>query len=362
MRRADLILTTRRMKKIIRHEPADLIATAEAGVSLADFQKHLAQSGQWLPIDPPDDDRATLGGIVATGIGGPHGLGFGLPRSYIIGMRVALFDGRAIKIGGNVVKNVAGYDLCKLFTGSYGTLGLISEVTFKLRPLPVETRTIVARGPLASLIDTGRRIIDEFSAVAVELLSLQMAKDLTIETNRDECALLVRFVGSTRAVITETGQALKLLREDTNHRSVRENEDGRLWHKLSAAPSQPSADLVWRVAARPSDLPWFLGEVAALERDEASHTQVRWHAGLGDGRLRIIALTPVYHREAVRALEGWRQKAENLGGSLIIEKAPIEIKNEFDSWGTLGSAAELMRRVKQRLDPENAFSAGRFFG
>ena len=102
--------------------------------------------------------------------------------------------------------------------------------------------------------------------------------------------------------------------------------------------------------------------MAALERDEASHAQVRWHAGLGDGRLRVIAVTPVYHREAVRALEGWRQKAENLGGSLKIEKAPIEIKNGFDSWGTLGSAAELMRRVKQRLDPENAFSAGRFFG
>src|SRR6185503_3389332 len=127
--------------------PADLVASAGAGLSLTEFQKHLAEAGQWLPIDPPDDGRATLGGIVATGLAGAHSFGFGTPRSFVIGMRVVLADGRLIKAGGNVVKNVAGYDLCKLFTGSYGTLGLITEVTFKLRPLPAEARTVVASGP-----------------------------------------------------------------------------------------------------------------------------------------------------------------------------------------------------------------------
>ena len=157
--RTDLILTTRRMTKIIRHEPADLVATAEAGTTLSEFQKHLANAGQWLPIDPPDDGFATLGGVVATGLGGAQAFGYGLPRSFVIGMRLVLADGRSIKAGGNVVKNVAGYDLCKLFTGSYGTLGLITELTFKLRPLPLETRTIVAAGSLASLLAAGRAVI-----------------------------------------------------------------------------------------------------------------------------------------------------------------------------------------------------------
>ena len=140
--RVDVILSSRRMTKLIRHEPADLIATAEAGMTLRDFQSHLREKGQWLPIDSIDA-HATLGGVVATGLSGPQQLGYGPLRSFIIGMRAVLSDGALIKSGGQVVKNVAGYDLCKLFTGSFGTLGVMTEITFKLRPLPAETRTIL---------------------------------------------------------------------------------------------------------------------------------------------------------------------------------------------------------------------------
>src|SRR4029079_13733424 len=134
--------------------------------------------GQWLPIDPPDDGRATLGGIVATGLGGAHSCGFGNPRSFVIGMRLALADGRAIKAGGNVVKNVAGYDLCKLFTGSYGTLGMITEVTFKLRPVPVEPRPIVPSGHHSAVTKIGKEIARETSPVALELASPSLAKQI----------------------------------------------------------------------------------------------------------------------------------------------------------------------------------------
>src|SRR5207253_3958020 len=145
------------------------------------FQKHLAQSGQWLPIDPPDDGRATLGGVIGSGLGGPQSLGFGLPRSFIIGMRAVLADGRQIKAGGNVVKNVAGYDLCKLFTGSYGTLGFVTELTFKLRPLLEETRTVVACGSVGSLIVAGRKIATQFFAVSVEFVSELLRSEMRID-------------------------------------------------------------------------------------------------------------------------------------------------------------------------------------
>jgi FAD/FMN-containing dehydrogenase len=360
MSRADLILSTRRMKTVIRHEPADLVATAEAGLTLAEFQKHLSQAGQWLPLDPPDDGRVTLGGIVATGLGGAHSFGFGTPRSYVIGMRVVLADGRVVKAGGNVVKNVAGYDLCKLFTGSYGTLGLITEITFKLRPLPAETRTVVASGPLVSLAATGRQISADMFPVAVELLSHSMASSLKIESKSQQCALLVRFAGSARAVVSQTAHALKLLRDDQNNRCYALDEDQVLWQKLSAAPMQTSDNLGWRVSLRPGDLATFLDEIVALEKDETSHVGLSWHAGLGDGRLRAIASAPVYHREAVRALERLRGKAETLGGKLVLETAPLEIRNEFDAWGGFGSTTDLMRRVKTQLDPQNLFSPGRF--
>jgi glycolate oxidase subunit GlcD len=355
---ADLIVTTRRMTRLVRHEPADLVATAESGLTLSAFQTQLASAGQWLPLDPPDDGTATLGGVVATGLGGPHSYGFGLPRSFVIGMQVVLADGRSIKAGGNVVKNVAGYDLCKLFNGSYGTLGLITQLTFKLRPLPAESRTIVATGKLASLISAGRQAYRQLSPVAIELISARLANDLQI-AKEPGTALLMRFVGSARSVVTQTAQALKLLRDEGNQCATFDEDKGT-WSKLSAVPLQSAAELKWRVALRPTDLIAFLSDVTELERDEASHPDLRWHAGLGDGRLRAIARTPVYHREAVRALEDLRRKAESLGGSLVIESSPEEIRNEFDAWGCFGSAVALMQRVKAELDPRNALSPGRF--
>jgi len=359
--RADLILSTRRMTKIIRHEPADLVATAEAGMTLVEFQRQLASAGQWLPVDPPDDGRATLGGVVATGLGGAQSFGYGLPRSFVIGMRVVLANARSIKAGGNVVKNVAGYDLCKLFTGSYGTLGLITELTFKLRPLPIETRTTIANGSLASLLAAGRAIISgSLFPVGVELLSPRMAGHLKVGERQSGYALLTRFAGAPRAVVSQTAQALKLLRSDRDTQANTLDEDEPLWSNLAAVPLRLRDKVSWRASVRLSDLGSFINEVAALESDEASHPALMWHAGLGDARLRAIACPPVYHREAVRALERLRQRAESLDGHLVVEGAPIEIKNELDAWGSFGSPAELMQRVKSQIDPQNLLSPGRF--
>src|SRR6185436_10894488 len=121
--RKQVVLSTRNLNRILEHEPADLIAIAEAGVTLNDFNRQLAQKGQWLPLDPPDNGSSTLGGVLSTGIGGPQEFAYGAPRRHVIGMKVVLADGSLIKAGGRVVKNVAGYDLCKLCTGSFGTLG-----------------------------------------------------------------------------------------------------------------------------------------------------------------------------------------------------------------------------------------------
>jgi len=190
------------------------------------------------------------------------------------------------------------------------------------------------------------------------LISRRLARDLQI-MKEPECALMIRFVGSPQSVVTQTAQALKLLRDHGNPCATSDEGDQH-WSKLNSAPLQPADDLKWRVTLRPTDLVGFLSEIAELETDEASHRRLRWHAGLGDGRLRAIARSPVYHREAVRALERLRQKAETLGGSLVVESAPEEIRNEFDVWGDLGSAAELMQRVKAQLDPRNTLSPGRF--
>jgi glycolate oxidase FAD binding subunit len=188
-----------------------------------------------------------------------------------------------------------------------------------------------------------------------------MARRLSFKASPDGCALLVRFAGSNRAVISQTAQALKLLREDGSNQCMTLDDDEHVWQRFSVAQLKSSGDLTWRVSLKPSDLIAFLDEVRTLENDEASGASLGWHASLGDGRLRATARTPAYHREAVRALARMRERAETLSGSLVLENAPAEIKNEFDAWGDLGSAAELMKRVKRQLDPQNLLSPGRFF-
>ncbi|MEO8436278.1 MAG: FAD-linked oxidase C-terminal domain-containing protein [Pyrinomonadaceae bacterium] len=358
LNRADLIISTRRMARVFEHEPADLVATAGAGVSLADFKKQIALAGQSLPLDPPDDGNATLGGVVATGLGGAHSFSQGRPRTFVIGMRIILPDGRLIKAGGKVVKNVAGYDLCKLFTGSYGTLGLITELTFKLRPLPAETRTIIATGSLDSLFSNARSMaLSLWAPQAIEIVSPRLAKLLNV--GESEHAMLLKFGGSSQAVVNQTAETLTSLRKNSSC-SIFGGDEEALWRSLAGVSLRTPGELISRASVLPTRLSLFLAEL--LQLDQASQPDLMWHAGVADGRVRMIAKPPVYYREAVRALERLRKKAEALGGSLILEKAATEIKAEFDSWGSMGTSFSLMKQVKDQLDPDNLFSPGRFFG
>src|SRR5262245_30606663 len=143
--RAGLVLGLRRLARLLEHEPGDLTATAEAGMTFVAFQAELGQRGQWLSLDPPHADRATIGGILASNASGPRRHLYGTARDLLIGVTVVAADGTVIKGGGKVVKNVAGYDLPKLYIGSFGTLGVIAEATVRLRPRPDEDRLVVAR-------------------------------------------------------------------------------------------------------------------------------------------------------------------------------------------------------------------------
>jgi glycolate oxidase subunit GlcD len=229
---ANLIISTRRLNRIIEHEPADLIAIAQAGVTLTDFNAKLAENGQWLPLDPPDDGRATLGGVVATGIGGPQQFGYGRPRGSVIGMKVVLADGSMIKAGGRVVKNVAGYDLCKLFTGSYGSLGIITELNFKLRPRPAREATVIATG---NDLTAGRRAI-------IEARLFPVAAEIVGER------LLVRFAGNEKGVAFQIEEARKLLK---NAEVVMDDTD--LWKvitiekRVREVPSESAKSLMQRI-------------------------------------------------------------------------------------------------------------------
>jgi len=302
---AGLIVSTSRLNRIIEHEPADLIAVAQAGVKLTGFNAKLFENGQWLPLDPPDDGRATLGGVVATGLGGAQQFGYGRPRGSVIGMKVVLADGSVIKTGGRVVKNVAGYDLSKLFTGSLGTLGMIAELNFKLRPRPECERTVIVDGPVFELPAKARSIISAgLFPVAAEIVSPALAALLGIATSLP--VLLVRFAGNEVAVKYQIERTLPLSDEGEVI-----TEDEQLWQQIAAAPLQHPFG--WRAGVLPSELPVLIRKI-----DVAG---AMWQIGAADGRIIMLDNTlanPLPKREG-------------------------------------GSADMLMDRIKRQLDPSNVF-------
>jgi glycolate oxidase subunit GlcD len=364
--KVDLVVSTRRLNRIIVHEPADLITVTEAGVTLEELNRTLATKGQWLPLDPADDGRATVGGVVATGVGGAQQFGYGPPRRHVIGMKVVLADGSLIKVGGRVVKNVAGYDLCKLFTGSYGTLGIIVEVNFKLRPLPFETRTLLAWGARDELLSFGRRVITgRLFPVAAELLSPVLVKEVRPEAK--EHLLLLRFAGSEAGVSHQSKTALEFIESHQSINACVKLDDAPIWQSVAAVPLRLSQDIAWRVGLLPADIGRFLERL-----NEAPETSFEpmWQASLGDGRIRVVDLQAQVENnsdnidsvggkafsQAMGRLERLRALAETFGSPLIIENAPTEIRSRNSSWRDFGSTAGLMQRVKEQLDPGGVFS------
>ncbi len=353
---SNIVLKTTRMSRLIEHEPADLVATAEAGLTLADFNREVGRAGQWLPLDPPGADVATLGGVVATGTAGAQSLGYGAPRSHVLGMRVALTGGRVVRAGGRVVKNVAGYDLCKLFTGSHGTLGVILEVTFRLRPRPRREATLVARSAeLQPLLEAGRALCgSQLLPVAVELLSPTLAGEVCGIVDGRFC-LLARFAGTEGAVEYQLARAAELVEDFTKEGAAEpvEDDDG-LWARLSSMCQRTDGPLVWRASVLPS----ALGSVLARLGDDDGR-QLRWHAGAGDGRLRAFDDTRDVDG-SVNALRGMREAARAAGGSLVVERAPEQLKRELGAWGLTDSVKFLSKRLKEQLDPSDTFAPGLF--
>jgi glycolate oxidase subunit GlcD len=357
----NVVINTARLNQFLDHEPADLVASAQAGVTLEKFNETLAAGGQWLPLDPPDDGRATLGGVVATGLSGPQRPGYRAPRNFVIGMKVVLADGKLVKAGGRVVKNVAGYDLCKLFTGSYGTLGLITELTFKLRPLPKKTWTVLVWGEVESLMTGARKVVSaNLFPSAVELLSPAFAAEAEL-SERNEALLLVRFAGSRAAVENQSLEAEGLLKTCGRWGGPLAKEDFKLWSVVSGLPMTFDERCIWSATVPPSHLSRFLHSVEQAN-DNASGASRMWQTSVADGRIRAIEEPNGDWDQVAQLLRRLRAEAEALGGSLVVENAHPEIKMRVDSWGTFGTRLGIMQRIKQQLDPQNLLSPGRFRG
>ena len=355
--RAGVVLGLRRLDRLLEHEPGDLTVTVQAGLTLAALQTALGARGQWLSLDPPDAERATVGGLIAANAAGPRRHLYGTVRDLLIGLTVVTADGTIVHGGGKVVKNVAGYDLPKLFIGSHGTLAVVVEATFKLRPRPDDERLLAARFDRLEEGGAAVRALlgSDLIANAVELLDGAAAVALGLAAAP---TLVVGFDGLPEQVQWQAAELGSLLGPLGAREVVALPPTA--WPRLATlareAFDSPAALMSFSVL--PTHVAGTIAQAAACARQRGLASAWTAHAGVGAVTGALLA-----DREAASVatvLAEWRALARERGGHASLAWAPLAVKSRMPVWDDPGPAGRLMQRIKQQLDPDNVLNPGRF--
>jgi glycolate oxidase FAD binding subunit len=371
--RADVAVVLDRLNRIVEFDAANLNVTVEAGMRLADLQVELAKQHQFLPLDPPAEEKATVGGILAANGSGPCRLLYGTARDWVLGMRVVLPDGERIRCGGKVIKNVSGYDMNKLFIGSLGTLGIITEATFKLLPLPAVRASVAgvfaelgqAAGVVAKILDSVLlpEAMELLGSDAVVLLGPTLGLDAT------GYGLAVSLAGSRETVERQVRDFTGLFR-DAQARATTTLSDERTapaWQTIRNAfdllPGPPPERITYKIAVLISRSADMLAAAEGLGRRHRLRAAVTAHAGSGVVRACYLLGPEAPPVEVLAsALEELRRESETAEGSLVLQAAPAALKAHLDAWGKPGGAFDVMRRLKADFDPRSLCNPGRFLG
>ena len=349
--RIDVILDMHRLNRILAHEHGDMTATIEAGASLRHVNVALALHGQMLPLDPPFADRATIGGLLATNDSGPLRHRYGTPRDLVIGVQLATTDGTLAKAGGQVVKNVAGYDLSKLITGSFGSLAAIVSATFKLAPRPAASKTM----------RFGVRDGEALSA-AVRMVMASQLEPVTFEVRAESApdvaqafrlAVLVRFASLPEVVNAQVEQAQAGLKACTTAMELLDGDAERsLWNgHATQLWDEPGA--IVRASWLPASIGSALKELERLATDAGAAMSLVGRAAVGAGHVRIDAGTSS-QSAIVEQL-----RASRVFGNVVIVRGSPELKALVDVWGSHGDRQPLFDSLKRTFDPNGTLNAGR---
>ena len=349
-REIDLILSTARMDGIIEYAPGDQIVRVQAGLKLQDLQESLAESDQMLGVDPPEKG-ATVGGIVAANSSGPRRLRYGTVRDLIIGIRVILADGTVAKAGGKVVKNVAGYDLSKLFTGSLGTLGVIAEANFRLHPIRESARTVVVR------VDDPEKIAGVAQDLTHSSFSQFVLDALEMRWERESGAVVALFEGIEPAVEAQASTAAEILRSHGEVHVLGKDDGEAFWEDFARRPWS-EGDVGLKIGAPPDDLSAVFDSVLGAAGRAGAEASISGHAGTG---VTYVGLSGG-EDGLVEVVEEIREIRVRRGGSVVVQGAPLAVKERVDVWGPVGDYLGLTRRVKEKFDPEYIMNPGRFLG
>jgi len=344
-RDGELIVSTRRLNRVLEHAWGDMTATVEAGCTFTQLQQTLAEHGQRVALDPLWPDRATVGGILATNDSGSLRTRFGALRDLIIGITLALADGTLAKSGGKVVKNVAGYDLPKLATGSLGTLGIITQAIFRLHPVPPETRSLS---------------FSSHDNAAVNALVLKVLDSTLIPTGIQVRAgnsflpeVDVRFEGTATGCDAQIEQTSRIA---SGARRIKSSAD--VWNAPATLWSGAEPAVVCKFTLLPADLGAFCDKLTRVsERFHLSWRLVAQAAGVG-----LLRLEGTESAALLAAIRDLLERLESSRGSLAVLRCPLEVKRKADVWGNAGDALRLMRDIKAQFDPAGRLNPGRFIG
>jgi glycolate oxidase FAD binding subunit len=353
-------LDLRRLDQVIDYPARDMTITVQAGITMDRLQGVLAAENQRLPVDVPQPERATLGGSLAVNVSGPRRLGFGTFRDYVLGVSFVNDQGHEVKAGGRVVKNVAGYDLCKLLIGSLGTLGILTQVTLKVKPRP-EEQALVSFGCDGDKLDAVLEILhgSRTRPVCVELLNVATAAALNrslgdlLPPNR--WAVVVGFEDNREAVMWQAQQLIKEVSTDLRHGlDIRVGHStARLWKALVEFPAKDEAfrfkaNLLPRAVANFCRLADELPDGLLLQA-HADSGIVTGHASEGMTAERAAAILNLLLDHAAAA-----------AGNVIVPACPAGWKRTLPVWGRPLNDLWLMRRIKEKFDPQQVFNPGRF--
>jgi glycolate dehydrogenase FAD-binding subunit len=347
-RTLDVVVKTYRLNRLIDHDHANLTATAQSGITLNALQAALVRQKQFVPFDPPLPERSTVGGVVAANLNGPRRNSYGSVRDLVIGMKVVLASGETIKAGGKVVKNVAGYDMCKLFTGSLGTLGIIAEMTLRVAPVPAHSATFIATGTLADIAEC-----------TSQLTRTKLLPTAAYFLNNSETAswqLAVGFDGFAETVARQVKDLMELAQQLGLTREIIDGErEQQFWQAIADLPISQDR-LIYRLTVPRGGLTQTISTIVSWIKIETAQTIC---ADVATG---TVWLVMPGNQPALELFPRLIALAQQQRGHAIIFAAPASLKKSIEVWGPTTPAHELMRKVKQEFDPMGLLNPGRYVG
>jgi len=354
--RLDVVVTTSRLGGVEAYEPGDLTLTAGAGLSVEELRRETEAHGQWFPQDPPGAARGTLGGLVATGLPGPLRSGFGRPRDQVLGLTVVTGDGRVLRPGGRVVKNVAGYDLVRLLVGSRGTLGVLAGASIRLFPLPEREVSLVYRASRAGdLVDVSRKL----ATAPVTAASLQLLSPLPGDQPEGGAAVVARVLGRSE----EVSGTCRLLQRSAGRAADGELEGDAsrdLHRSVEDGGGRGEVELCLSLA--PARLAELLGLADELSGAlcSAGGRELRRRVDLGSGVLELdLVGIPEEPAACAGPLGEARERLRAQGGGLGLLRAPPEVFGEIGSAEPFGARRRLSEGLKRAFDPAGVLVPGR---